>query len=174
MDWGHIDCGVGISDLGRKWIRLAANGTNLELFQIRFQYILTRWAIFQTRFQYILNRWKNPGFASFESNLTHFRLWFDPSEDNLTHFGQNLIDIAATAVPWVLSSKVEVDRTTDRRQLACVMLCDEWRRSLVVLPVAAHSIFGQFEDELYCILVYVRSRPPFVWFSTGLAYPMGT
>ena len=32
----------GSPDLDPKWARLAPNGTNLELFQIRFQYILAR------------------------------------------------------------------------------------------------------------------------------------
>ena len=37
-----LSCPAGISDLGPKWVRLTPNGTNLELFQIRFQNILAR------------------------------------------------------------------------------------------------------------------------------------
>ena len=33
----------GMSDLGAKWVRLAPNGTNPGLFQIRFQYIFSLW-----------------------------------------------------------------------------------------------------------------------------------
>ena len=36
----------GMSDLAPKWVRLAPNGTNLVLFQIKFQYNLARWAPF--------------------------------------------------------------------------------------------------------------------------------
>ena len=34
----------GVSDYGLKWVRLATNGTNRGLFQIRFQYIFRRGA----------------------------------------------------------------------------------------------------------------------------------
>ena len=33
---------AGMSDLGQKWARVVQNGTNLGLFQIRFQYILAQ------------------------------------------------------------------------------------------------------------------------------------
>ena len=36
------DAGAGVSDLGQHLVRLALNGTNPGIFQIRFQYILNR------------------------------------------------------------------------------------------------------------------------------------
>ena len=49
------------------WVRLAPNGTNPGLFQIRFQYILARWAK-----MYWNLIWKNPGCFPFGANLIHF------------------------------------------------------------------------------------------------------
>ena len=45
--------------VGHMWVRLALNGTNPGLFQIRFQYFFPNWTnlgLFQIRFQYILAR----------------------------------------------------------------------------------------------------------------------
>ena len=54
-------------DFDPKWVRLAPNGTNPGLFQIRFQYILARRAK-----MYWNLIWKSPGFVPFGANLTHF------------------------------------------------------------------------------------------------------
>ena len=35
----------GMSDLGQKWARLTQNGANLELFEIKFQYILAHFEL---------------------------------------------------------------------------------------------------------------------------------
>ena len=43
----------GMSDLGQKWVRLAPNGTNAGLFQIRFQYILPQ-ALFNRKISYVI------------------------------------------------------------------------------------------------------------------------
>ena len=48
-------------------VRLPPNGTNLGLFQIRFQYILARRAK-----MYCNLIWKSPRFVPFGANLTHF------------------------------------------------------------------------------------------------------
>ena len=60
-------CEAGWPDLDSKWVKLAPNGTNPGLIQIRFQYILALYKV-----------WKSPVFIPFGSNLPHF--W--PKSDN--------------------------------------------------------------------------------------------
>ena len=52
--------------LAPKWVRLAPNGTNPGLFQIRFQCI---WRGAPKALKYDM---KSPGFVPFAANLTHF------------------------------------------------------------------------------------------------------
>ena len=49
---GHFE--AGMVGLAPKWVRLAPNGTNPGLFQIRFQYI---WCQFDPFYDHILQPW---------------------------------------------------------------------------------------------------------------------
>ena len=53
---------AGMSGLTLKQLRLAPNGSNPGVFQIRFQYILDGW----------VKMYRNPEFVQFWANLTHF------------------------------------------------------------------------------------------------------
>ena len=56
----------GMVGLAPKWVRLAPNGTNPGLFQIRFQ------CIWRGAPKALKSDLKKPGFVPFGANLTHF------------------------------------------------------------------------------------------------------
>ena len=66
-----------VAGLTQKWVRLAPNGTNPGLFQIRFQYILARRAK-----MYWNLIWKIPGIFRFRAIVTNFGHKYDIRELN--------------------------------------------------------------------------------------------